>query len=130
MAKKPTNTAEPSAERTAAPAKGVKVTYRTKDGPIETTCWGIKFEVNVPVTIDPKRTVPQLMPTQVVLPDGSTQTRHTERDVPVIDLAKNNPDFEVEGFPRAKRRTSTRVVPPPGAEWTKAHEGEIDEAAA
>jgi hypothetical protein len=110
----------------------VPITYRPLDrlAPIETTCWGIRFEANVPKPVSRARTIDVPMPSTITI-DGEQRTKHVEQPVPVIELAKGNPDFEVEGFPRAKRKMNTkRVVPPPGADWDDRHSDQLDDEAA
>lgn len=114
--------------------KTVKVTYR----PIHATDpnsvkWnGVRFHANEPVALDPKRHV-IIVPLKQEMPqaDGTVQTRTKDTEVSMVELAKANPSFEVEGFPRAKHVVDRkRVVPPPGAEWADDHKDEIDEEAA
>ena len=92
----------------------------------------IKFEANVPVELDPKNKahgyeVP--LPRQTTDASGEVHTKHKETWVSMIELAKDNPSFEVEGFPRAKVKKSKRVLPPAGHEWADTHEDEIYEEA-
>lgn len=121
---------------TAAPAapkrSTVAVTYR----PINPTDpnvvrWnGIKFEANVPVQLDPNNPAHKIenhLATEVEGPEGETRLKYRKTLVSMIELAKFNPSFEVEGFPRAKQKKSKRVVPPPGGEWASEHADEIDE---
>jgi hypothetical protein len=147
MAKAPATAASPAAPKRAT----VRVTYRpiehinyrinekgervpngiSYDLPVIT--WNkIKFEANVPAELDPKNKahgyeVP--MPKEYAGPDGEVRTKHRETWVSMIDLAKDNPSFEVEGFPRAKVKKSKRVLPPAGHEWADTHEDEIYEEA-
>lgn len=131
-----------------ASARGVKVTYIplehrqrfinqqgelvlgavTHDGPV--IKWnGVTFHANVPVLLDPERHFVLIdKPKILEQSDGSIRTITRETRVSMIELAKGNPSFKVDGCPRAKRKISTRVVPPPGAEWEGKHEGEISEA--
>ena len=118
----------------SAPPKrsGVRVTYRPPNvtDPNEMIWNKIKFQANVPVELDPKNKahgyeVP--LPREYVGPDGEVRTKHKETWVSMIELAKSNHSFEVEGFPRAKYRKPKGVVPPAGHEWAGTHEHEIDE---
>ena len=112
----------------------ISVTYRPLNvtDPNVITWNKIKFEANVAVELDPKNKahgyeVP--MPKEYAGPDGEVRTKHRETWVSMIELAKDNPSFEVEGFPRAKYRKPKGVVPPAGHEWAGTHEHEIDEEA-
>ncbi len=128
MPKAPTAAAKaPSASKST-----IRVTYRPPNvtDPNEMIWNKIKFQANVPVELDPKNKahgyeVP--MPKEYAGPDGEVRTKHRETWVSMIELAKDNPSFEVEGFPRAKYRKPKGVVPPAGHEWAGTHEHEIDE---
>jgi len=120
----------PASTAPKASKKTVAVTYRplNTDDRTEIVWNKVKFLANVPVELDPNDKahgydVP--MPKQYPGQNGETLTKHVETWVSMIDIAKDNPSFEVEGFPRARRKISTRKVPPPGAEWTEKNEGEI-----
>jgi len=109
-------------------AKG-KPTSSHWDPPV--TKWnGIVFRANEPVELDPKNPahhVTQLLPIELPGQNGETLTKHKEKAVFMGDMARGNPSFEVDGK-RAKRKVSTRVVPPPGAEWTEANEGTVSDS--
>lgn len=88
---------------------------------------GITFNANVPVELDPANPdhhIVQLLPKTFPGANGEVLTKHVESKVFMGETAKGNPSFEVDGV-RAKRKINTRVVPPPGAEWTEAHEGQV-----
>jgi hypothetical protein len=130
MAKAPATAAAPAVPKRAT----LRVTYRPLNvtDPNVITWNKIKFQANVAVELDPKNKahgyeVP--MPRQTTDAGGEVHTKHKETWVSMIDLAKDNPSFEVEGFPRAKHRTPKGVVPPAGHEWAGTHEHEIDEEA-
>jgi hypothetical protein len=119
---------EPDSAPTKAASRGVKVTYiPLNDHDPHTMLWnGVKFHARVPVVLDPSRHfVIAPLPKEHVLPDGTVQTRHSDGKVSMIELAKANPSFQVEGFPRAKVKTSKRVVPPPGKEWDESNDAEL-----
>lgn len=125
MAKTPAPAAPKAAKST------VTVIYRPLDigDPFYIKWNGIRFDANVPAELDPKNPahhIMQLMPIERVV-DGEIRTKHHEQKMFMGDMAKANPSFEVDGK-RAKRKVSTRQVPPPGAEWTEAHEGTISES--
>jgi hypothetical protein len=114
----------------------VTVVYRPleyRDGstdPANVKWNGIQFKANVPVELDPKNPahhIVQLLPRTFPGQNGEALTKHVESKVFMGDMARDNPSFEVDGK-RVKRKVSTRVVPPPGAEWTEAHEGRISES--
>ena len=135
MASKPkTATAERSDDSEPQRNTGAAmVTYRPLN-PTDpnTTRWnGVRFEANVPVALDPAKHFVLLPRSRLVQVDGVARAQEYDERIPMIELAKGNPSFEVEGFPRAKRVIDKkRVVPPPGAEWADTHEAEIDTEAA
>lgn len=123
---------------TAAPAapkrSTVAVTYRPLNptDPNMVRWNGIKFEANIPVHLDPsnpKHKIENHIGTETEGPEGETRIKMRKTLVSMIELAKLNPSFEVEGFTRAKVKKSKRVVPAPGAEWADTHEEEIDNEA-
>lgn len=99
--------------------KAVKVTYRPVDhsDPAMTTCYGMEWQANVPKMLDPKKHFVLLPRTRLVMVGAIAQAHEYEEEIPIIELAKGNPWFEVEGFPRQKRIIPTKKVPPAGAEW-------------
>lgn len=121
--------AKAPAPQSKAPKGTVTVIYRPinfDDRPV--VKWnGLTFHANVPVELDPAleaHHIVQLLPKTYPGANGEVLTKHSEAKVFMGELAKANPSFEVDGV-RAKRKINTRVVPPPGAEWTEAHEGQI-----
>lgn len=125
--------AKASVPQTRAAKNTVTVTYRPLEysngtmDPARTKWNGITFEANVPVELDPEN--PAHYVTQLVVKgaqnaEGEMRTKAVEAKVFMGEMAKNNPSFEVDGR-RAKRKVNTRIVPPPGAEWTEQHEGQI-----
>lgn len=115
----------------AAPkARGAHVTYLPLNptDPNVVKWNGVTFRANVPMALNEFHYVIIDKPHEIPQGDGTIRTITKQTKVAMVELAKGNPSFKVDGFPRAKVRKSTRVVPPPGAEWTNAHEGEISEA--
>lgn len=121
--------AKASAQASQAVKRTVTVIYHPIDKlDPHTTKWnGITFKANVPVELDPDNPahyIDQLLPKVITTAEGDLRTKHLPGQIFMGELAKGNPSFEVDGV-RAKRKTNTRVVPPPGAEWTEANEGQI-----
>jgi hypothetical protein len=114
----------------AAVPRGTKVIYR----PLNVTDpnvmkWnGVTFHANVPVMLDPAQHFVVVPFPQFIVVDGQTRSVHRDTKVSMIDLAKDNPSFEVEGFPRARVHVNKRVVPPPGTVWDEANDREMVEA--
>lgn len=93
-----------------------KVTYIPRDpGDPAMMLWnGVKFPANVPVELDPKLhgyKVP--LPKKTLDPaTGRTLTEHVETWVSMIDQAKGNPSFQVEGeAPVAARKPGRPRIP-------------------
>lgn len=122
-AAQPVHTIEPFRHATT-----VQVTYRPFDGDPHSVTWnGVKFRANVPIELSRDNTahyVEQLLPKQFPGLNGEINTKHMPAKVFMGDMAKTNPSFEVDGH-RERKKVNSRIVPPPGAEWTDVHEGEI-----
>jgi len=146
MAKAPAKAATPAAPHPSTSAQGrapkrtVSVVYCPLNvtDPNVTKWNGVTFRANVPVELDPDNKAHYVevpLPRTITGQNGEALTKHVESPVFMGELAKRNPSFEVDGV-RARAKRNTRVVPPPGAEWTEAHEGaisysdEIDESVA
>lgn len=119
-------------QASAKPAKKtVTVVYSPlDDAPATTRAYGFTFKANMPLEFDPDNRdhyVMQLLPKTRTNENGDVLTKHVETPVFIPDIAKGNFQFVVDGK-RARRKTSSRVVPPPGAEWTEAHEGQISDS--
>lgn len=104
----------------SASAGAVAVTYK----PLEptdpnVTIWNhVEFLANTPVMLDPAaHFVVTDIPKPVTLPDGTMATKTQPTRISMIELAKGNSSFEVDGFPRARRIKPAGRVPQPGAEW-------------
>lgn len=110
-----------------APAKAEEafdeITYIPQNGdPVRTTWNGIHFPAHIPVKVPRTVTIAVPMPIQtkgadgelingIVQPDGSIQTRHVERKVPLVELAKGNPLFSVNGAAPAEAKKGQARVP-------------------
>jgi hypothetical protein len=112
-----------------AAAKGVKVIYRPLS-PLDpnVTKWnGVVFYANVPVVLDPAKHFVLTPYHDVIQIDGINKSFERERKVSMIELAKGNPSFQVEGHERAKVHASKRIVPAAGAAWDEANERDMVE---
>lgn len=98
------STAELARPKPAAEKTEFKVTYRPGPEDRSHTVWnGIRFEAGRPVTLSTKNKrhfVENDMPKQHTLEDGSYTTRTVKTMLSMVEMAKANPFFEVEGFPR------------------------------
>jgi hypothetical protein len=81
-----------------------KVTYRPGPEDRARTVWnGITFTANQPVTLsldNPRHYIENDLPKAIDGPDGEIATRTRRVKMFMGELAKTNPHFEVEGFPR------------------------------
>ena len=107
-----------------------KVTYVPPNEPgyPASTVWNdITFHANVPVDLDPaNREHGYMVPVVEAWIDPPTQQRRTkavEKWVSMIELAKTNPHFQVEGevVPAAARRSPGRHKPPKTADEYRDH---------
>lgn len=87
------------------PQRSFKVTYRPGDGaPVNTTWNGVRFTANVPVVLsldNPRHFIEVPMPKVVETEDGTYATRTMTARVSMIESARGNHQFEVEGHKRA-----------------------------
>jgi hypothetical protein len=89
-----------------------EITYIPSEGAPSRTEWnGIKFIAGVPVKVSRKHTVLVPLPVETTAADGTIQTRHLEKRLPMVELAKNNPDFSVNGEPPAARKDGVVRLP-------------------
>lgn len=89
-----------------------EITYYPGDGDPHRTMWnGLEFKAHIPTRVSPKHTVLAPMPTTVTMPDGTEQTRHVEKRIPMVELARKNPSFMVNGERPAERKSATIRVP-------------------
>jgi hypothetical protein len=51
------------------------------------------------------------MPTAVTMPDGTIQTRHVEKKISMVELARGNPSFMVNGEKPAERQSGRIRTP-------------------
>jgi hypothetical protein len=97
--------------RSVAPEREfAEITYIDEDGPSKTTCWGIDFKLNVPVQVPLSKTVESLMRKETPGPEGEIRSRGVAGRISVIDLARGNPGFMVDGV-RAERRFGSQRLP-------------------
>jgi len=62
---------------------------------------------------------------RIIMVDGMPRSSEYQELIPMVELAKRNPSFEVEGFPRFKRIVPLKKVPPAGAEWEGTNRDEL-----
>jgi len=75
-----------------------KVTYRPGIHDPSTVVWNeIEFQANIPVELTDENTITIDMPVQHVTDDGLIRTITRRQKIPMVDAAKGNPFFRVEG---------------------------------
>ena len=86
------------------------VTYIPGDGdPVRTVWNGVEFRANVPVDIPLTKTVLAPMRKEHYLADGTLQSRGVETKVSMVDLARGNPSFSVDGVQAARKSGAARL---------------------
>jgi hypothetical protein len=90
--------------------KTAEVTYVDEDGPSRTVCWGIDFRLNVPVTVPYSRTVESLIRKETAGPEGEPRSRGVPGRISVVELARGNPCFMVDGV-RPERKIGMQRLP-------------------
>jgi len=88
------------------------ITYIPGEGDPAKVKWnGLEFKAHIPIKVSRSHTVLVPLPVEVTAPDGSRLTRHVEKRVPMVELAKNNPSFSVNGETPIARKMGTQRVP-------------------
>src|SRR5437899_475089 len=89
-----------------------EITYIPGEGdPAKTTWNGVTFHANKPVKVSRRHTVLVPMRQEFSAPDGSIISRAIEKRIPMVELAKGNPFFSVNGKEPAKRIEGKARVP-------------------
>ena len=104
-----------SFDETARPANGkrtAEVTYIPGDGdPPKVRAYGyIEFRANVPVTIPLDKTISAPMRVEHYEADGTLKSRGVEKKVSIVELARGNPIFSVDGV-QAQRKAAMQRLP-------------------
>jgi hypothetical protein len=95
----------PSGEKTA------DVTYVPGDGDPNRTVWnGVEFRANIPVTIPYSKTVSALLRKETIGPEGEIRSRGVETTISMVELARKNPSFMVDGV-QAERKFGSQRLP-------------------
>ncbi len=88
-----------------------EVTYIPDDGDPNKVTWaGMEFRANVPVSVPLNKTISIPMRKEHYLADGTLQSRGVETKVSIVDLAKGNPSFSVDGN-RSERKVASARLP-------------------
>jgi len=94
----------------SASKKTATIIYRRQDDsdPREMLFGGLKFVADVPQEVSYSRTIKQLHREERETPDG-IRTRARELDVPLPDVLRGNPWFEIDGVKAERTKPMTRV---------------------
>lgn len=85
--------------------------YHPEEGDPAKTMWGgIRFLANVPTPVALTHCITVPIRKETVLPDGTMQSKNVETRVSLVELARNNPHFSVDGE-RAQRKTASARQP-------------------
>lgn len=102
-----------------------EITYIPADGDPAKTVWnGVNFPAHVPVKVKASQTISTPLPIRTKIgddwingiqqPDGTLQTRHVEKQIPMVVLAMRNPRFSVNGeMPVQQKKGSVRLPDDP-----------------
>lgn len=89
-----------------------EITYIPEDGdPVRTKWNGIEFKAYVPVKVSRRHTVQVLLRITQDMPDGTVVTKAVEKRIPMVELARNNARFSVNGKAPAKKAEAKARVP-------------------
>jgi hypothetical protein len=95
-----------------------EITYHPGEGdPVRTKWNGVEFRAYVPVKVSAKHTVIVPMPINQTLPDGTIVTKHVDKRIPMVELAKGNPRFSVNGEAPASNKPGSERVPSTSDEY-------------
>jgi hypothetical protein len=87
------------------------VTYLPTDGdPIKVVWNGIEFRANVPVDLPHGKTILVPMRKEYNTPEGDLRAKSVETRISMVELARGNPSFSVDGV-QAERKIGTARLP-------------------
>lgn len=107
--------AETKARRGRPPGSGkvsAEITYIPgPDDPAKALCYGIEFRANVPVTVPYSKTVEALIRKETAGPEGEIRSRGVATRISVVELARGNPSFAVDGVLPPERKMGNQRLP-------------------
>lgn len=109
MAKTKPAAAAPAASAVAKDYSEVMYKPLNRDDPHTIEWNGITFHAFVPQKISHKRTYQVLQRTEHTLADGSVVTKHVERPMSLVELARGNPSFVVDGVQAESKHGKQRT---------------------
>jgi hypothetical protein len=94
-----------------------EVTYIPGDGDPHRVAWGgLEFKAYVPTMVPVTHAISVPLRKEHVLADGTVQSRNIETKVSLVELARGNPSFSVDGV-QADRKVATARVPTTNDEY-------------
>jgi hypothetical protein len=94
-----------------------EVTYIPGDGDPHRVTWGgLEFKAHIPTLVPLTHAISVPMRKEHVLDDGTVQSRNIETRVSLVELARGNPSFSVDGV-QAERKAGTARVPSSNDEY-------------
>lgn len=90
--------------------KTATIIYRPQEStdPSEQIFGGIKFRANEPVEVPYSKTIDQLLTEKFETPDG-IRSRAVERQIPLPDVLRGNPWFEIDGVKHERVKPHMRL---------------------
>jgi hypothetical protein len=86
------------------------VTYSPRDGdPIRTTCHGVEFKANVPIDIPHSKMASVMLVRKTIGPEGDERSKAVDTKMPLVELLRTNPFFEVDGVKLEHKQGSHRL---------------------
>ena len=86
------------------------VAYIPGDGDPNKVVWnGVEFRANVAIELPSTKTVRVSVRKEYQTPEGDLRSRSVDQFIPMIELAKGNPSFSVDGVQSARRMGSARL---------------------
>lgn len=96
----------------AASKDSSQVTYIPRDGdPIRTVWNGVEFRANIPVVIPHSKMVNTLVVQETKGPEGDIRTKGVETKTSMVEMAKTNPFFEVDGVQHVEHKNGVARLP-------------------
>lgn len=95
----------------AADKATVEIIYMPEEGdPLRVKWGGLEFVAHKATVVSTAHAIPQLLRKDILMPDGSVQSRSFESRMTLVELARKNPSFAVDGE-RATRKLGTAKAP-------------------
>jgi hypothetical protein len=101
---------EVNAAKATRPKTTADVIYHPDDGdPVRVKWGGLEFKAYVAVRVPLTHSISVPLKKEHVLADGTVQTRNIETKVSLVELARGNPSFSVDGVRASKKIAAERV---------------------